>query len=708
MEKKNRSSWAFLGSWGFFWRAVVFLLGLALISFLLALLAGRLGDSAGRPDRKNPFDGGNPISRVIGRDDRDSLFDGRNRGRDRDRDRDRLFPPGRKTPPEEENPYQDYPRELWEPEPVQDWNDSIPGVPELPAPRDNYIPPVDSTDVIDDPENPYNKIIGDQLIVFFNSTDIKADMTSFAQQFKANYPDPAYQIAYYNVATASMLLSVPAERLMQTADELPSKIRGIDFRVTTNDVLNESAKPSDPGFAKASYDEYFRLIQAYEAWDITVGSPDVKVAIVDSYFDLTNPEIGQRYVDRIHIPSKTTNVLPPAAAPSSENDLVSYCHGSHVAGIAIGAQNNGRGVSGIAPGCSWIPIALGDQLTSFNMMEGLLYAIYHGADVINLSMGRAFSEDDSKIPIGDQVTISKTKDKRGEELWNYITKVANDHNCVICTSAGNESLLMGMDPKNRSTGIVKVEAVDGKGILAPFSNFGMDPGQTVSYSTVAAPGVNLWSVSEKRCIPFWEKLRYTVSASEGLQEMSGTSMASPVVTGAVALLKSKNKNLTSDEVIKILVMTAKQTDQSKKIGPTIQIRDALDATGGDLLNFDDLMKDHNLLIGKWRSTHELLLQKAESGEKLDEIWTYFIFPDTSRGTLEMRCINSHKVYKADVTVEWKDQKVIFHQLTDAISADGDEVNKDDYVCAPNSDRLLEASVVRNGKERYRFMLEKVN
>jgi hypothetical protein len=46
-------------------------------------------------------------------------------------------------------------------------------------------------------------------------------------------------------------------------------------------------------------------------------------------------------------------------------------------------------------------------------------------------------------------------------------------------------------------------------------------------------------------------------------------------------------------------------------------------------------------------------------------------------------------------------------LSDARSSDGDGVNKDDFVCRPNENRLMEASCQRNGKERYTFMLEKV-
>lgn len=650
---------------GCLWRTLLFLLGMSIICLLLSMLLR----GCKRPSIDNPF---NPFSH-------DSTA---------------------------VDPYKDFPPELRDTAFVDDWKDSIPGVPELPAPDDNYIPPIDSTRIITNPEDSVSQIIGDQLIVFFNSKDVKQDMASFSRQFKRTYPSNGYKVIYYNPTAGTMLLSVPQSELLKVADELPQKITGIDFLVTTNEVLNGAAKPSDPDFSVQKYSDYFNLIQAYDAWDITKGSKDVKVAIVDSYFDLSNPEIGERYSDRINITTKRVNVLPPAKLPAKDN-IGNYCHGSHVAGIAIGAQNNNLGCSGIAPECSWIPVALGsDPWSMLQIMEGVLYAIYHDADVINMSIGGILQEA-AKLPLGDQIKVSETVGKRAETVWNYIVKTAIDHNCIICKAAGNETALMGMDFMNRSRQVVNVEAVDNKGQKAKFSNFGIVKEAGIHYSTVAAPGVQLWSSSDKRCAPLWNQLGVKAS-KDGFQEMDGTSMAAPVVTGAVALLKSKKKDLTAEQVIKILTMTGKQTDTNKRIGPIIQLKDALDATGGDLANFDDLMKDHNLLIGKWRSTYELYIENSATKKKIDDMWTYFIFTSPTEGMLENHAINTKRVYKARLSVQWAKDKIIIIQHGDAISSDGDRINKDDFVCSPNQSRLLEALVQRNGKKRYNFMLEKVN
>lgn len=680
--------WMPWGQLGCLWRSIVFMLGIILVSFLLSLLMRGCNENAGNqgeeevisPEKPtNPFDPFNPFKR--GNED-----------------------------PVDDDPYRDLPEELRETLPVKSWIDSIPDIEELPDPKDNYIPPVDSTRIVVNPEDSTAQIICDQLIVFFNSQDkeaMKKDMGTFAQKFKELYPGNGYKVLYYNPKAGTMLLGVPVDHLQQVANELPQKITGIDFRVATNEIMRQSAVPSDRGFAKAQYSDYFKLIQAYDAWEITKGSPDVRVAIVDSYFDLSNPELAQRHVDRIHIPSKTNNVLPPAKRPTMA-DLTAYCHGSHVAGIAIGAQDNTLGCSGIAPECTWIPISLGDQLTSFNIMEGILYAIYNDADVVNFSIGRNFHPATKNMPLDDQVRQAKGQDNLGKELWDYIIKIANDHKCVLCTSAGNNSVLMGLDPKNRSNDMIKVEAVDNNGQMADFSNFGSVPEANLSYSTVAAPGVNLWSVSDKRCAPLWKQQGYIVSQEEGFQEMSGTSMASPVVAGAVALLKSKNKELTTEQVIKILKMTAKQTDKKHRIGPTIQLRDALDATGGDLAKFEDLIKNHELIIGKWKSTHELSLTDGTTQEKKDDMWTYFIFDTPESGILEHHTINTKLIYKANLSVVWGSSSITIIQDGPAMTPDGDRITKDEFECTPNYNGMLEVSCRRDGKERFKFMLEKVN
>lgn len=720
------------GNGGVIWRTAVFLLGMVLLCLMALLLRdcsgwgtngnkGRDNDSSWKKGEYEDPSGGNgrdknPFHRS-GDDDRDlfddDLFKKYNQPDDDGRvfDRDSLERLFREW---EEERKRELPPDYRPDDPVDDWNTPIDGVPELPDKDDNYINPIDSTSVVPNPRNPYENMVKDELAVFFNSTNLEKDMADFARQFKALYPGNEYQISYYNRDAGTMKLRVPEDRVLSVKDELPKKITGIKFRVTTNYVMDgwsaTSTAPSDPGFKKTSYDAYFRLIQTYDAWEITRGDPNVKLAIVDSYFDLTNPEIGQRFVDPINILTKTKNVLPPVLSPTLKN-LGTACHGSHVAGLAIGGQGNGLGCSGIAPGCSWIPIAVGDQMSAFNVMEGILYAIYHGADVVNVSIGLGFK---TKLPLDDQVDVAKNGFLENAVQWDYIGQVAADHKCVVVTAAGNDTLLMGMDPKTRTNHFIKVEAVDSKGMAADFTNFGKVPEAGLDYSTVSAPGVNLWSVSDKRYLSFWENLPpeyggpYVVDHEQGFQEMSGTSMASPVVAGAVALLKSKNKDLTVEQVSDILMMTAKQIDTKHRIGPTIQIRDALDATGGELVDMKDLLNDHGLLIGKWRSQHEMTICDGDTGEMIDKDWMYFIFDSETSGHLEYHTINLKRIYTAPLSVSWKSDGFDIVQLSDARSNDGYLVSKDVFHCHPDASGLLATDCSKpDGTPKYSCLLERV-
>lgn len=707
----KKTFWGPLGFLGWLWRWILFLVGIILICLLLSYLMKGCNSEDHDPLKNNPY---NPFGK-------DFIFTnprtdtGKNPGpgdsrfpvSDKDDDSD-------KKPGKKESPWKDYNqddpddpfRDDRDRSPVKDWGGEIPGVPELPPPDENFIPPVDSSSIIPDPDDKTAKILGDELIVFFNSKDLKKDMADFAKKFKEVYPEKEYSVSYYNPSTGMMRISVPPDEMEKVRKELNSKIPDIKFIVAPNEIMRSYYTPNDPKFKTPKYDEYFKLIQAYDAWDITKGSPDVKVAIIDSHFDLSNPELAGRYVDPVHIPSKTKDVYPPAKRPTL-SDITIYSHGSHVAGIAIGAQDNGLGVSGIAPNCTWIPIALGNEMTALNIYEAILYAIYHDADVINLSIGRSFPDGISAMPLKDQIDFCRTDGLMTEALWKQIVEIADDHNCTIVTSAGNERILMGMDPKKREEGVITVEAVDGKGIAANFSNFGIVPEADIHYSTVAAPGMSIWSTTDKRSIPLMETQGYVVDQENGFQEMNGTSMASPIVAGAVALLKSKNKNLTNAEIKKILTMTAKQTDTKHRIGPVIQIKDALDATpSGEIANFDDLMKDHNLLVGKWKSTKVIDQVDAKTEEKIDELWVYFIFTTPNSGQIEYHAVNSKNIYKANVTVSWGKSDLTITMTSDATCSGKVPILKDVFSGRPDGSRQLMVTAKRKD-DPFSFKLEKV-
>ena len=226
--------------------------------------------------------------------------------------------------------------------------------------------------------------------------------------------------------------------------------------------------------------------------------------------------------------------------------------------------------------------------------------------------------------MSEQLNSINTFLKQDERIWDQIFAMADRNNCTIVFAAGNDNMVAGVDPKKRSSRAIKVSALDRNLGKAGFSNYGVYPALRREYSTLSAPGVGIYS------------------AAPGGQYVSlqGTSMAAPIVTGAVALLKSVDQTLTTDEIVRLLKETGK--DVGDNIGPMVRIGQALQAlegapvvdgrceavrkemavlrarmdslaricpdaaVPGDTLKFADAVRDAHGLDGVWKSTTQLV------------------------------------------------------------------------------------------------------
>lgn len=424
----------------------------------------------------------------------------------------------------------------------------------LPAPDRNYLPPVNEDDII---ERDRQQIVGNKFNIIIDAENGEEAIRSFSQQFKQLYPDESYKIVYYDPLTKLMQAQVPQAKLDEVMNELPTKISNVTFKLFHEMLLGPlAAPPSDPGFADQNLRWYFEPIQAYEAWEITKGSSDVVVAIVDSYFDVQHEELNSdRIVSPYSIVRRTANVVPDRSC-----DRVCFMHGSMVASQAIGNIDNNRGLSGIAPKCKFMPISMGHQFTSMTMLQGTLYAIYKGADVINISAGSILDRY-AGMPIRRQIEISKSQMLKEEDVWAFVFDMANRRNVTIVWAAGNNNVFAGLDPSKRCSTTIRVTAVDERLKKADFSNYGNLPEYNVSMATIAAPGVNIFGAKPYNT--------YDIGP--------GTSFAAPIVAGAVALMKSVNPDITNTQIIDILQRTGKPINGDSRIGNLIQIRDAVDA-----------------------------------------------------------------------------------------------------------------------------------
>ena len=415
-----------------------------------------------------------------------------------------------------------------------------PGYEDVLPPQQGVLPPIeDNPEII--PGNP--SIIANRLNILMENTD--KSILNLAKDFKAQYPDEKYKVVYYDDVVKRMQIEIPKEEREQLKQEIPSKFAPKYELFVFDEALFEGAYiPNDPAFSDNNKTWYLNAINAPQAWDITRGSEKVTVAIVDNGFNLKHPELSSKVVQPYNVWKHSNEIFPQQVD-----------HGTHVAGTALAISDNGKGICGIAPNCKFMPIQVADargMMTTTSVLDGILYALYQGADVINVSLGTSFTSL-AQYPENVQQDLIRNRFKEEERLWREVMRIAAQHNATIVVAAGNDNVLAGIDALQRPELFVTVSATDknnrnfGK---AEFSNYG-------EFSTISAPGVSIYSSVGKN----------------DYQIMDGTSMAAPIVAGAIALMKSLNDTITTKQIICILQNTGLETQGN--IGKLIQLDKAL-------------------------------------------------------------------------------------------------------------------------------------
>lgn len=403
----------------------------------------------------------------------------------------------------------------YRPDPTpDDYSDILP-------PHQGVLPPLDDNPELV-PGNP--GIIANRLNILMENTD--KSIMDLAKAFKEQYPDDKYQVIYYDDVVKRMQITFPEEERETLKAEIPEKFKPDYQLFVFDEALFEGVRtPSDPAFSDFSKTWYLDAVNAFEGWDITMGTDSVVIAVVDNGFNLRHPELKDKYIRPYNVWEHNDNVYA--------HDVD---HGTHVAGIAVASADNGKGLCGIAPKCRFIPVQIADKndmMTTTSVLDGVLYAMYQGADVLNISLGQQCSAISHLDERSQQLLIGSTF-KEEERLWREISRIAASHKTTVVIAAGNDGVLAGIDPLHRPDNFIVVSAVD-KNLnhlqRANFSNYG-------AYSTISAPGVEIYS-----------------SMGDDYASYDGTSMAAPIVTGAVALMKSLDKSLTSSQITTIMQST---------------------------------------------------------------------------------------------------------------------------------------------------------
>ena len=261
-------------------------------------------------------------------------------------------------------------------------------------------------------------------------------------------------------------------------------------------------------------------INANSAWTTTTGSKSTVIAVIDSGIDFTHPDLSNnRWIN---------------PAPSANDDLHGWDfieesaeikdeqgHGTAIAGIIAAEGNNSLGVTGVMWRASLMSLRVLDNAGVGDIasaVEAIDYAVAHGAQVINLSWGTA----------GESVALKEAIER------------AHKRNVLVVCSAGNGGRDLDASPYYPASfalpNLISVAATDNVDQLASWSNWGT---QTVS---VAAPGTNI----------------LTTQMGGGYWNVSGTSVAAPLVTGIAGLVKTFQPAANSRVIVRAISQAARQ------------------------------------------------------------------------------------------------------------------------------------------------------
>jgi thermitase len=271
-------------------------------------------------------------------------------------------------------------------------------------------------------------------------------------------------------------------------------------------------------------------IDCPRAWDLTrQRGGDVVIAILDTGVDVQHPDLVNRLI------RGTDGAIVGYNTVNHSNTIIDdNGHGTHVSGIASAVTDNSLGVSGVAFSSSRImPVKVLDAQgsgTDFGVAQGIIWAADHGARIINMSLGGATYSHSIQLAVN----------------YAWLKGV------LVIAAAGNDGEMNINYPAGNNM-VLGIGATEQDGTTSDYSNSGR-------HVDCVAPGSDYLSTMPTRSVYLNQKAGFLTN----YDALSGTSMATPVVSGLASLICATYPNATNAQVRMLITQTCQKTRQGSR------------------------------------------------------------------------------------------------------------------------------------------------
>ncbi len=332
-----------------------------------------------------------------------------------------------------------------------------------------------------------------------------------------------------------------------------------DFRVP----FTLTSRPNDPWYDHQWFHEQEngQHIHSEGAWSVTMGDPDVIIAVVDTGLDMEHPDFEPHRL----LPGWNAETGQPDPSPGRR---ALDAHGTQAAGIVAATGNNEEGVIGVCPDCSLMGVRFLDSYTDETQLSlgyaAVQWAVEQGADVVSCSweIGPNYIDIVDMAPLRAAIDYAVTEGRDGR-------------GAVVVVGAGNSSTEIDSRALANMPGVITVGAVDWTGRWLSYSNTG--PSLSVVAPSGALdlrePQIFTTDISGDRGVSRGGWLYRSAGLVDAIKTdreqpdvtgnytayFNGTSAAVPQVAGLAGLMLSLNPDLMHEQVKVLIEATADQT-----------------------------------------------------------------------------------------------------------------------------------------------------